>query len=207
MRVALTTVGACEGCGACCAHIGLPPFEVPNPDLGPLPAVRPVRFDNDQSLAQDVLDTELFLAMPAALRAEHAAAVAALDRDPSGTPCAWLDPATRRCRHYEWRPAACRDWVPGGEGCNAARFRGSKVLWKYPLRVDQWWNPRAGEWFEVDAPPPRDSPFWSESDAAWGGDGVPVDGWDHGWWADAAGVAWCAAVAAGVLLAWHAAVG
>lgn len=37
--------------------------------------------------------------------------------------CLWYDPATRRCRHYEWRPQVCRNYELGGEACLALRGR------------------------------------------------------------------------------------
>jgi Fe-S-cluster containining protein len=38
-------------------------------------------------------------------------------------PCCWYDPATRRCRNYDYRPEACRDFEPGTEECGEARAR------------------------------------------------------------------------------------
>jgi uncharacterized protein len=35
--------------------------------------------------------------------------------------CLWYNPATRRCRHYEWRPQVCRDYELGGSACLALR--------------------------------------------------------------------------------------
>jgi Fe-S-cluster containining protein len=41
-------------------------------------------------------------------------------------PCLWYDPTTRRCRHYEFRPLACREAVvPGDENC--LRFRAERA--------------------------------------------------------------------------------
>lgn len=142
--IPLTTVDPCVGCGACCLHIGLPPFEVPNPDLGPIPR-QPARTWHEQAIEQDLLDTELFLMMPAELRAEHARMVQEIESDPQGSPCAWLDLETKKCKHYEWRPAVCRDWEPGCVGCNAARHRGNQVWWRGSVAVDAWWNPKLPE--------------------------------------------------------------
>jgi len=37
-------------------------------------------------------------------------------------PCLWLDPVTRKCRHYEHRPSICRDALErGDEGCRLWR--------------------------------------------------------------------------------------
>jgi len=39
-------------------------------------------------------------------------------------PCIWLDLETRRCKHYEHRPEACREAVkPGDEACRRDRRR------------------------------------------------------------------------------------
>jgi Fe-S-cluster containining protein len=43
------------------------------------------------------------------------------DRVREELPCLWLDPQTRRCRHYEHRPVVCRDFEVGGEECLAHR--------------------------------------------------------------------------------------
>lgn len=136
VRVVLPQVGLCESCGGkCCQRIGLPPFEVANPDLGPQPV--PPGLD-----VWMLLDTELFLDMPAELRAEHAALVRDLAADPTGRPCAWLDDAGR-CRHYDWRPAVCRDWAEGAEPCVETRA-GRGVVWRDPegTTTDDWRNPR-----------------------------------------------------------------
>ena len=60
----------CGGCGKCCQHIGLPPFEAANPLFGP--QLVNTRGLSDSQLADAVFDTELFLLMPAELRQAHA---------------------------------------------------------------------------------------------------------------------------------------
>lgn len=153
-RLELATVPPCTGCGRCCDKIGLPPFEVPNPDLGWVPTVL---LEDEQQAEAWAADTETFLTMPAALRADHAAAVLALDADPTGQPCLWFDEASKSCRHYDHRPHVCRAWDVGDKGCEAARFRGAKVVWRDPHRTrpDDWWNPRG----EVFPPPEREWPW------------------------------------------------
>jgi Fe-S-cluster containining protein len=139
MRIELPQADPCDGCGACCAWIGLPPFAVPNPDLGPAaPVVRP----GGAWLPWLLADTDTFLAMPAGLRADHAAALRSLVADPTGRPCLWLDPATRRCRHHDWRPHACRTFAAGAAGCAAARSGRSPVVWDEPAPPASWRNPR-----------------------------------------------------------------
>lgn len=133
----------CEGCGRCCDKIGLPPFEVPNPDLGPMP-VDPWKraWGYDAYTSQQLTDTDTFARMPAALRADHARLVRGLRADPSETPCAWLDADTKRCRHYEYRPAVCRDWEPGETACLRARAGRGVVVWRTDNAPANWRNPR-----------------------------------------------------------------
>ena len=38
--------------------------------------------------------------------------------------CLWFDSATRKCRHYQWRPQVCRDYELGGDACLATREKG-----------------------------------------------------------------------------------
>jgi Fe-S-cluster containining protein len=40
--------------------------------------------------------------------------------NPDG-PCCWLDPETKECRWYEYRPAVCRGLPVGGEDCRRWR--------------------------------------------------------------------------------------
>ena len=138
MRIELEQVSPCTGCGKCCDNIGLPPFYVPNPDFGPVPVWHAT---SDEWAARFLADRDAFERMPAALRAEHAEMVRSLEDDPTGRPCAWLDPDTKRCRHYEYRPVTCREWQPGCDGCNAAR-RGAKVVWLDGASPGLWLNPR-----------------------------------------------------------------
>jgi Fe-S-cluster containining protein len=139
--ISLPTVHICQDCTECCDEIGLPPFEVRNPDLGPQGRafVERCGVEHQGWLA---LDTELFVAMPPGLRAEHAAMLRDLPDNPEGRPCAWLDRSAKRCRHYEWRPAACREWVPGCVGCVAATTRGAQVVWRGDAAVREWQHPR-----------------------------------------------------------------
>lgn len=204
----------CEGCGRCCDKIGLPPFEVPNPDLGPMPVWGMKRLwsadDNTRAADQFLTDTDTFLRMPAALRADHARLVRGLKADPSERPCAWLDPDTKRCSHYEFRPAVCRDWEPGTRECLSARGGRGVVVWRDDNAPANWRNPRrerATPWADVvrriptrlSVRPRRGRPVY-----AVGTDGVLAPkspAWRRGpvWWAVLA----LAAVAAGPWLAWR----
>ncbi|MCE9553913.1 MAG: YkgJ family cysteine cluster protein [Planctomycetes bacterium] len=35
--------------------------------------------------------------------------------------CLWLDDATGRCKHYEYRPTLCREFELGGDVCLSVR--------------------------------------------------------------------------------------
>ena len=103
---------SCEGCGACCMHVGVP--------LGYGLFFRPGAASEQQWRSAD---GRRVLAMPAEARRELARYYAALrrgetpDRDRLEMPCLWLDVATRRCRHYDWRPQVCRDFEVGQVWC------------------------------------------------------------------------------------------
>jgi uncharacterized protein len=40
-----------------------------------------------------------------------------IDRQDRRLPCLWYDAATGRCRHYEYRPEACREFEMGSADC------------------------------------------------------------------------------------------
>lgn len=149
MRTPLPVFGPelCDDCGGrCCRHIGLPPFDVANPDLGPEPVPAGQRLGDytDAYVEMIVTDLDTFARMPAALRAEHAAMLRALKADPTGTPCAWLTPEGR-CRHYDYRPATCRVWEPTSKGCLGVRASDTaQVVWRTDTRPGAWRNPRRG---------------------------------------------------------------
>ena len=103
----LPVIESCEGCGACCRVVTAPPF------------VRD--FDGDGEEAWERLRRErpdLLAALLAEARARRA------DHAPDyGTPCTWYDADTRRCRHYDHRPRACRAFEVGSVDCRDARRR------------------------------------------------------------------------------------
>ncbi|MEK6239373.1 MAG: YkgJ family cysteine cluster protein [Planctomycetales bacterium] len=98
----LPILDPCRDCGACCTHMGRPPFEY----LTEQPELAWVNLPDD-------------------LRREFINHVANLDDAESdfGSPCYWLDPTTKRCRHHEHRPRTCRDFEAGGESCRDHRMR------------------------------------------------------------------------------------
>ncbi len=94
---------SCDRCGACCMHMGYPPFiGMFNYDLG----------EGDPE----------WLALPKELASE--ARQGAIDnRGDLELPCIWLDPLTRKCRHYDQRPEICRSFEMGSPECMDARER------------------------------------------------------------------------------------
>ncbi|HQU46596.1 MAG TPA: YkgJ family cysteine cluster protein [Pirellulales bacterium] len=81
---------SCDDCGACCLHMGIPPFDDRQSDL---------EFDIlPPDLQQEIVET----------------------MEQAGwafKPCAWFDEATKRCKHYELRPAICAGFELGNPIC------------------------------------------------------------------------------------------
>lgn len=89
-------IPSCENCGACCMGMGFPPFGVADWDAE----------DSEYQALQEDLRHELD-------RIWDDRGI----RSFAGSACCWFDPATRRCKHYEHRPAVCRDFEPGNLIC------------------------------------------------------------------------------------------
>jgi hypothetical protein len=92
-------VVSCDGCGACCMHMHLPPQSVWADRVGEL------------SPWAEALPAEVLQELLAHYRQAEA------DGWPEERPCVWLDLETKRCRHYEHRPAVCRDFEVGKAPC------------------------------------------------------------------------------------------
>lgn len=94
------TPDTCDACGLCCEGIGSPVlvYQSRPHEAGPHPFRPP-------GLPQHLID-------------EIDAHFLGLTRgqEPQAT-CLWYDPATRRCKHYEWRPMVCREYELGGKAC------------------------------------------------------------------------------------------
>lgn len=91
----------CDGCGACCLGMGVPPFGEWQGDVG-----------------EDSDDPE-FDALPEPLKQEI---IAAMEVEGwAFKPCLWFDMETRRCKHYELRPVICVVFEPGNPICLADR--------------------------------------------------------------------------------------
>lgn len=93
----LTVIESCGDCGACCMVVPVPPFVMQSGTHEAL--IRQV----PAPLLNEVLAVwEYRLYMPEA-------------------PCLWFDPTRKGCRHYEFRPQACRDFELNSRVCHATR--------------------------------------------------------------------------------------
>jgi Fe-S-cluster containining protein len=98
---------SCNDCAACCQHIGHPPFELD------LRSGKPKLIPGKSESQAD------FWRFENAPRSARSAYLKTEGHD--GFPCIWLDKVTRRCRHYDCRPAMCREFERGGDDCLAIR--------------------------------------------------------------------------------------
>jgi len=106
-RYQLALIDSCDGCGACCHVVTSPPFHRDFDECGE-DAWERLKWDRPDLL-------EEILANYQARRT---------NRGPFyGTPCIWYDLETRRCRHYDFHPLACRVFERGGQDCHDARRR------------------------------------------------------------------------------------
>jgi Fe-S-cluster containining protein len=90
----------CEGCGACCLHMAVPPF------------------DEDELELLRVNLPHLYAEMQAIFQTR------ALQFKLCGTdhiPCAWFDWVTRKCKHHEHNPDVCHRFEVGDVSCLAIR--------------------------------------------------------------------------------------
>ena len=92
----------CDDCSACCMQVGNPPFLLEL--VGGVPRLIP----GDDSLA----DYDRLFAAPAEAQAAFRARFGKIN-----AVCPWLDEASQRCRHYEFRPDLCRSFEVGGKWC------------------------------------------------------------------------------------------
>ncbi len=103
----LPIIDSCDGCGVCCLVVTHPPFYSVFEEYGE-EAWERLKRERRDLLLEIVVDHR-------ARRASGSPLV--------GTPCLWYDQETRRCKHYEYRPLACREFEVGGEDCHDARRR------------------------------------------------------------------------------------
>ena len=92
----LTIISDCKTCGLCCHGLGVPPFEYD---------------EHGEPFEDGVIDWEIPEAALQEIRE-------AMSHDGwQSKPCCWFDPATKLCRHYDYRPDACARFVPGNPFC------------------------------------------------------------------------------------------
>ena len=114
-------VVSCDGCGACCMHVGTPPdflfdyemaeaAKISGPPFSRWPLSRWGLSLPPDALASFLARVELNHQRGADILMGHI-----------NEPCCWLDPDTRRCRHYDHRPEICREFKVGGAGCLSRR--------------------------------------------------------------------------------------
>jgi Fe-S-cluster containining protein len=103
----LPVIASCDGCGACCLVVTAPPFRRVFGEAGEDTWER-LRWERPDLVAA-------FLSDEAERRSSG--------RPGYGTPCTWYDAGSGRCRHYEYRPRACREFVIGATDCRDARRR------------------------------------------------------------------------------------
>jgi uncharacterized protein len=106
-RKDLPIIPTCEDCGACCQVVTIPPFRRVFDEEGE---------DDWERLKWERPD--LLAALLAAERERRARGAPSF-----GTPCLWFDADTGRCRNYDYRPRACREFERGGVDCHDARRR------------------------------------------------------------------------------------
>lgn len=87
-------IESCDNCGVCCMGENLLPNEGATRGL---------------------------LRVPVHLQAELRVILAGPLCGDDGCPCVWLDRATGKCKHYNFRPDICRDYERGGYACVSAR--------------------------------------------------------------------------------------
>ena len=94
---------SCDNCGACCSEMRTPPHMV---------CLRDGQFEPREGWAEDFA---ILMAAPEEARLVRLEGLMS-DR-PVCSPCSWLDPKTKQCRWYEFRPEICRDFDRGCKPC------------------------------------------------------------------------------------------
>lgn len=90
----------CEGCGLCCLHMSVPPYD-----------------DEERELLQRNLPH--VYADLLAVEATRDLQLRTVGTD--WIPCGFFDMVTRRCRHHEYSPDTCGRFQAGGSSCTQFR--------------------------------------------------------------------------------------
>lgn len=95
----LPILDSCEGCGACCYTVSVPPFRIDS-----------VCNEPEQRQVPAALIEEFLPRWEVRLFVEE-------------SPCLWFDTQSLRCRHYHLRPQACRDFEINSPSCIEVRHQ------------------------------------------------------------------------------------
>lgn len=101
---------SCDGCGACCMTQQSPP------GYGLL-FCQTWLDSQDEDAREEARVERAELHLPAELVNELLTYWAPGSGPKDVGPCIWLDLATRRCRHYEYRPDICQEFERGSLDC------------------------------------------------------------------------------------------
>ena len=108
----LAVIDSCDGCGDCCKVVSRPPFYRVFDESGE-DAWERLRADRPDVVAELHADYAERDGQPAVRFTAH--------------PVSGSTRNSRKCRHYEYRPRACREFEMGGTDCRDARRRAGFV--------------------------------------------------------------------------------
>jgi uncharacterized protein len=102
----------CSACGACCKYTGLPPFS-------------PITNPEDEAImrAMSAAAGETLVEYQKARIAggEDRLRMMGVANPATDIPCLWFDAELVKCKFYDDRPTACRQFKVGGAACSATR--------------------------------------------------------------------------------------
>jgi Fe-S-cluster containining protein len=120
----------CDGCGACCMHMGYPPSYPAFFKRDETNRLLPLRERKRMGFEETGVRWE---EIPRGVRRHLGQYFLDVDVKEvrenlsfAGKPCIWWDQHTRKCKHYEIRPSICRDFEVGAEDC--LRFRDERDI-------------------------------------------------------------------------------
>lgn len=90
----------CDGCGACCLHMSVPPYDEEELEI--------LKYGHPQAYADYLAVMETRTVQLAVVGTDF-------------IPCGFFDMVTRRCRHHEVNPVICEMFEVGGIVCLETR--------------------------------------------------------------------------------------